>query len=147
MGAQNFVYPYLVGVSEASSPSSVRGKAQRAASDTAAAPAAAAASVAEHQRARRRRSAAPKDTDRGYRYEYLDTESETGASSNGNGQATSTMAYQGVGPLGFAGTAVKPEKQRVAGLTTLTGDGFGGGPSVPIRPSSWQVDPDEPGGP
>jgi PPE-repeat protein len=49
---------------------------------------------------------------------------------------------RGAGNLGFAGTARKETVAEVAGLTTLAGDEFGGGPSIPMVPRTWE--PDEP---
>jgi PPE-repeat protein len=146
VGAQGLVYPYLVGVSGARSESSgVRGKTQKPTPDAAGAPAAAAAPAVEQEQARRRRRAPRKHIDRGYRYEFLDLDSEmdseTGASPDGDVPPTSSVASnQGAGPLGFAGTATKPGGQRAAGLAALAGDGFAGGPTVPMVPGSWDSD-------
>jgi PPE-repeat protein len=41
--------------------------------------------------------------------------------------------------LGFAGTARK-DAAEAAGLATLAGDEFGGGPSVPMLPRTWEAD-------
>jgi len=51
---------------------------------------------------------------------------------------------QGAGPLGFAGTVHKAEIP-AAGLTTLAGDKFGNGPSLPMVPGSWKPDQREAG--
>jgi PPE-repeat protein len=40
--------------------------------------------------------------------------------------------------MGFAGTARGATAVEAAGLTTLAGDGFGGGPSVPLVPGTWE---------
>ena len=45
----------------------------------------------------------------------------------------------GAGPLGFAGTVRNEAVGRAAGLATLADDGFGGGPTVPMLPVSWDV--------
>jgi PPE-repeat protein len=61
---------------------------------------------------------------------------------------SATASDQGAGTLGFAGTVAKEPSTRAAGLTTLPGDSFGGGPTMPMLPDSWdQPDdrsPDEP---
>ena len=47
---------------------------------------------------------------------------------------------QGAGNLGFAGTAAKEAAVKAAGLTTLAGDEFGGGPRAPMLPGTWDPD-------
>jgi PPE-repeat protein len=50
----------------------------------------------------------------------------------------STLASdQGAGNLGFAGTVRKETVAEAAGLTTLAGDEFGGGPTMPMVPGTW----------
>lgn len=116
--------------------------AQRPAADAAGASAATAASAAQQQKARRRRGAARERIDRGYRYEFLDPDPESGLSPDGDGQAhTASTAGQEAGPSGFAGTATKAGMHDPAGLTSLAGDGFGGGPTVPMMPGGRQFDP------
>jgi len=51
----------------------------------------------------------------------------------------SASSDHGAGPLGFAGT-VRKEAVAAAGLTTLAGDEFGGGPTMPMMPGSWNSD-------
>lgn len=41
------------------------------------------------------------------------------------------------GDLGFAGTAHQDAVAEAAGLARLAGDGYGGGPRVPMMPGSW----------
>jgi PPE-repeat protein len=47
-----------------------------------------------------------------------------------------TASERHAGNLGFAGTA-RNETAAPAGLTTLAGDEFGGGPSMPMIPGTW----------
>ncbi|CKW48261.1 PPE family protein [Mycobacterium tuberculosis] len=55
------------------------------------------------------------------------------------GTSASVLASdRGAGVLGFAGTAGKESVGRPAGLTTLAGGEFGGSPSVPMVPASWE---------
>jgi PPE-repeat protein len=44
---------------------------------------------------------------------------------------------RGVGDLGFAGTAPR-RSIAAAGLATLAADEFGGGPSMPMLPRTWE---------
>jgi PPE-repeat protein len=56
------------------------------------------------------------------------------------GSPESASSGQGAGPLGFAGTIRKETVPAAAGLTTLAGDEFGGGPTMPMVPGSWNAD-------
>ncbi|KLO32913.1 PPE family protein [Mycobacterium haemophilum] len=47
---------------------------------------------------------------------------------------------RGAGALAFAGTGVKETVVQPAGLHTLSGDGFGAGPRVPMLPGTWEPD-------
>ena len=44
---------------------------------------------------------------------------------------------RGAGPLGFAGTVHKDTAAQAAGIGHLSGNGFGGGPSMPMVPGTW----------
>jgi PPE-repeat protein len=57
--------------------------------------------------------------------------------------ASTVASDQGAGNLGFAGTVSKGSAQ-AAGLATLSDDEFGGGPSMPMLPGTW--DPEAPQG-
>jgi PPE-repeat protein len=50
--------------------------------------------------------------------------------------ASTAPSDRDAGPLGFSGT-VSNGAERATGLATLTGDGFGGGPSMPMLPTTW----------
>jgi PPE-repeat protein len=111
--------------------------------DIAAVAAPAAASARDKDRARRRRRAAMNDGDvyRGERYEFLDLDSPGAAVSStpaASDRGVGTFGFAGTGPSGASGGAVA-----AAGLATLPGDGFGGGPSVPMMPGTWEPDPDD----
>jgi PPE-repeat protein len=93
------------------------------------APGAVAASSAT-ERARRRRRAAMHD----YGDEFVDMDSDIGVVPDYGPQASD----QGAGTLGFAGTAHKDSQVRAAGLTMLAGNGFGGGPAMPMVPGTWE---------
>ncbi|MGH3558626.1 MAG: PPE family protein [Mycobacterium sp.] len=150
-GVQGVVYPYVVGPPGIGFGSGMRTSASASAKKKAPQPdtAAAAASAAarEQARARRRRRAKL----RGYGDEFMDMNVEVdrdwGAPAGvgvppacGGEPAASTVASgQGGGPLGFAGT-VRKETAEAAGLTTLAGDEFGGGPAMPMMPGTWDSD-------
>jgi PPE-repeat protein len=44
------------------------------------------------------------------------------------------------GTLGFAGTVRREPVAAAAGLTTLAGDEFAGGPAMPMLPGTWNAD-------
>ncbi|MDT5346208.1 MAG: hypothetical protein QOE52_5392, partial [Mycobacterium sp.] len=50
--------------------------------------------------------------------------------------ASTAPSDRDAGPLGFSGTVSKGA-ERATGLATLAGDGFGGGPSMPMLPNTW----------
>jgi PPE-repeat protein len=61
--------------------------------------------------------------------------------------AAAVGSDRGAGPLGFAGTVDKDTIAEAAGLATLNGNGFGGGPTMPMVPGTWDPDlPEEEGG-
>ncbi|MEB4208374.1 PPE family protein [Mycobacterium sp. 94-17] len=131
-GAEGVTFPYLVGGPGIGTGSGMGSGAQRKAPepDAAATAAAAAASAATRRRARRRRRATMDDHYRGYEFMDLEPVPDPG----------STVASEhGAGPLGFAGVA-PARGAEAAGLTTLRGDEFGNGPSVPMLPGSWDSD-------
>ncbi|MGD1109914.1 MAG: PPE family protein [Mycobacterium sp.] len=142
-GVEGASYPYLAGGPRIGDSMGLSSGAQRKAPepDSAAAAAAAAASAREAQRARRRRRAAMNDQQRGYRHEFLDADPETGVNA-GQREAWADLAHpsgRGAGPLGFAGT-VQKDAAKAAGLATLAGDEFGGGPALPMLPCTWEPD-------
>jgi PPE-repeat protein len=142
-GGAGFVPPYAVpGIglgSRISTSASSSAKRKSPQPGTAAAPAAAAA-TREVARARRRRRA----RQRGYGDEFMDMNVEVdpdwGAPPGEEPVASTVASDQGAGKLGFAGTAGKEAVAEAAGLTTLAGDEFGGGPRIPMVPSSWDPD-------
>lgn len=141
MAAQNFVSPYLVGVLGAESGSQIAGRARKVtAADASAADSAQTATAQQRHSGRPRRPAADR-TDRGYRYEFLDLQPDFNASDDA--RATSaTLSDRGAGPLGSPAAYAADSATRVAGLTTVSDDKFGGGPISPMLPSGWLADQD-----
>ncbi len=139
-GVESAAFPYLVGGPRMGAGSGMPAGAQRKAPepDAAALAVAASAWAAQGQRERRRRRAASDDRYRGYRHEFLDADS--GARPDLAAEATSTASGQGAGPLGFAGTTrhLGYPAVEAAGLAALDGDEFGGGPSIPMVPRTWE---------
>jgi PPE-repeat protein len=127
-------YPYLVGGPTTGAgtgmPTGARRKAPEL--DIAAAAAAVGASAREKQRARRRMRTGM----RGFGDEFMDMNVEV-EPDWGEPTASTAASDRGAGNLGFAGTAPTDAEVQAAGLTTLAGHEFGGGPSVPMVPGTW----------
>ena len=118
---------------------SLRAKTQeptsRGASRAPAAAAAVAAAAQERTRTRRRRRAEMRD----HANEFADMNVEV----DPDWAASTAASDRGAGPLGFSGTLAK-SSEHAAGLATLSDDEFGGGPSMPMLPGTW--DPEAPQG-
>jgi PPE-repeat protein len=78
---------------------------------------------------------------RGYGDEFMDMNDEVepdwGDPSGEEPVASTATSDRGAGTQGFAGTVHK-DAAEAAGLATLAGDEFGGGPSVPMVPGTWK---------
>jgi PPE-repeat protein len=144
-GGPGFVPPYAVGPPGigVGSGMSASAKTQEPTSrGSAKAPelAAAAAGVAAPRKRRRRRRAGM----RGYGDEYMDMNidvpPEWGAPEMREAVGATAASDHGAGPLGFAGTVTKRTAAVAAGLTTLSADDFGGGPTMPMVPGTWNPD-------
>ena len=141
VGPGGFGFPYLVGPPVGlgwSMSTSAGSGAKKKAPEPDAAAASAAAAAGEQARARRRRRAKL----RGYGHEFMDmnveVEPDWGTPAGGESHGSTPASDQGAGPMGFAGTARGEAVVEAAGLATLAGDGFGGGPSVPMLPGTWE---------
>jgi PPE-repeat protein len=143
-GGPGFGYPYLVGPPGIGFGSGMRTSASDSAKKKVPEPdiaAAAAAAVSREQaRARRRRRA----TLRGYGDEFMDADidvdPEWDALPGAEPVASTVGSDQDAGPLGFAGTVRSGAVAAAAGLTMLPGGEFGGGPTVPLVPGTWDFD-------
>jgi len=146
-GGAGFVPPYAVGphgigfgwAPSAGISSSAKSKAPQAD----AAVAAAVATAREQARTRRRVRA----KQRGFSDEFMDMDVEVdpdwGAPPPEEAVASTLASDRGAATLGFAGTVSK-DSARAAGLTTLSGDEFDGGPRMPMLPKTWN--PETPDG-
>jgi PPE-repeat protein len=135
-GGTGFAPPYVLGPPGigARSGMSLGAKTQEPTSRGAAkAPeiAAAAAAASARTRQRRRRRA----TQRGHGDEFMDMNIDVDPDW-GSSAASTVASDQGGGNLGFAGTLSKSSTQ-AAGLATLSDDEFGGGPTMPMLPKTW----------
>jgi PPE-repeat protein len=144
-GGPGFFPPFVVGPPGvgARSGMSVGAKAQEPTSRGAAkAPEIAAAAAAASGRTRQRRR--QRQRQRGFGDEFMDMNVEVDpdwGAAPGEHVGSTVASDQGAGNLGFAGTVSKGSAQ-AAGLATLSDDEFGGGPSMPMLPGTW--DPEAP---
>lgn len=132
VGVHGFGFPYLIAIggdpsigfdSGASTRAGASAKLQAPAETGAVA--AAAAATRRRARGRRRQQVQQRE----YADAFMDLEVDP--------DRDAPMASdRGAGSLGFAGTVAKGSEQ-AAGLATLPGDDFGGGPSMPMLPHTW----------
>jgi PPE-repeat protein len=67
----------------------------------------------------------------------IEVDPEWGAPPDREPVAATATSDHGAGTLGFVGTVRKETVAEAAGLTRLAGDEFGGGPTMPMMPGSW----------
>jgi PPE-repeat protein len=72
--------------------------------------------------------------------EFMDMGSDPVTPPPDQQPASTAASDSGTGPLGFVGTVRKDTADEAAGLTTLAGDEFGGGPTAPMVPGTWGAD-------
>jgi PPE-repeat protein len=90
-------------------------------------------------RARRRRRAGMRD----YADEFADMNIDVDPDWGEPEKAQVLASDRGAGSLGFVGTVQKDTAAQAAGLAMLSGNGFGGGPSMPMVPGTWDSEPPE----
>ncbi len=143
-GGAGFGYPYLVGPPGIGFGSGMRTSASASAKTKAPEPDTAAAVAAavslERARARRRRRATLREYGDEFMDAHIDADPEWDAPPSAELVASTVGSDQGAGPLGFAGTVRSGAVAAAAGLTTLRGGEFGGGPTVPLVPGTWDFD-------
>jgi hypothetical protein len=126
-----FTPPYVVGGPTIGSWMSTQAQAReptsRGASKAPEAAAAAAAAAAKKPTRRRRRAT---------RTDHADEFADMNIGVDPNWTASTEASEHGAGPLGFSGTVSK-NGERATGLATLTDDGFGSGPTMPMLPGTW----------
>jgi hypothetical protein len=134
-GGAGFAPPYVVGGPTIGASMGLQAKTQEPTSRGASkAPVAAAAvaAAAGSARSRRRRRAKQRDHSDEFADMNIDVDPDWGAPST-------EASDQGAGNLGFAGTLSKGS-EKASGLATISGDEFGGGPSMPMLPGTWSPD-------
>jgi PPE-repeat protein len=102
-------------------------------------PAAAAVGVVGRDKARARRHRRGELRDHADEFADMNVEvdPEWGAQADREPVASTVASDRGAGALGFAGTVDKDAAAVAAGLATLSGNGFGDGPKMPMVPATW----------
>jgi PPE-repeat protein len=144
-GGAGFAPPYVVGPpgtglsSRLNTSASSSAKRKTPEADTAAA--ATGAAAGEQARARRRRRAAMREHGDEFADMNIDVDPDWGGPPTKEPAAAATASDTGAGTLGLAGTARKSAVAEAAGLTTLAGNEFGGNPTMPMMPGTWDPGP------
>jgi PPE-repeat protein len=133
-----FGFPYVVGPPGIGFDSGMRASASASAKRKAPEPDIAAATAAAAARAQRQARRRRRTILRDHGNEFADMNIEVDPDWGGPADDQPLASGNGAGPLGFAGTVRNEAVERAAGLTTLAGDEFGGGPTVPMMPGSWE---------
>jgi PPE-repeat protein len=94
-------------------------------------------------RSRRRRRGEMRDHADEFADMNVEVDPQWGAQADREPVASTVASDRGAGPLGFAGT-VSQGSEQATGLATLSGNGFGDGPKMPMVPGTW--DPVSPEG-
>jgi PPE-repeat protein len=127
-----FAPPYVVGGPTMEAGMSLQAKTHEPTSRGASkAPVAAAAAVAAAAQERTRKRRRQRAQQHGQADEFMDMNVDVDPD-----WGAPMASDRGAGPLGFSGTLTKSSEQ-AAGLATLSDDGFGGGPSMPMLPNTW----------
>ncbi|MGK2868207.1 MAG: PPE family protein [Mycobacterium sp.] len=100
---------------------------------------ASAAALSAAERRKRRRKKGGEIKDRAYADEYMDYDQDP----EPRPEPRISASERGAGPMGFTGAV--PGEDTATGMTELTGDSFGNGPTNPMLPGSWS--PEDPSGP
>lgn len=114
-----------------------RDETKAPAGSIAAAAAVAAASPAKSRRRRRRRAMQHDHYDE-FADMDVDVDPDWGAQDDRELVAAAVASGDGSGPLGFAGTVGKDGAVAASGLATLSPNGFGEGPRMPMVPGTWE---------
>jgi PPE-repeat protein len=94
-------------------------------------------------RARRRRRSELHDHADEFADMNVEVDPDWGTQADREPVASSLASDRGAGPLGFAGTVDKETVGAAAGLATLSSNGFGKGPTMPMVPGTWGPEPRE----
>jgi PPE-repeat protein len=106
-------------------------------------PAAAAVGAVSRDKARKRRRRRAELRDYGDEFADMNIDVDPDWGTPPQQDASAVASDRGAGPLGFAGTVGKDAVAQAAGLSTMAGDEFGGGPRMPMVPGTWDPEASE----
>lgn len=140
-GGTGFLPPYAVAPPGIGFGSGISARGSASATKTASEPdgLAAATAAAAREQARARRRAGLHRAGEGFMDMNVDVETGWDAPPIEEPAASMVASGRGAGHLGFAGAERKETVAGAAGLTTVAGDEFGGGPRMPMVPGTWDV--------
>lgn len=75
---------------------------------------------------------------RGYSHEFMEMNINVDPDWSGLHSGSTATSAHVAGPLGFTGT-VRKRALAATGLATLADDDFGGGPVLPMVPTTWNA--------
>jgi PPE-repeat protein len=127
-----FSPPYAVGGASLASALGAQATTREPTSRGASKAPAAAAAVAAGEKDRTRTKRRQRVRFRAHAHEYMDVNVDV----EPDWGVDAAVSDRGAGPLGFTGTVSNGSGQ-ASGLATLSEDGFGGGPSLPMLPNTW----------
>jgi PPE-repeat protein len=144
VGVHGFGFPYLIGMGGDPNIGFDSGASAKAGATTRLRAPAEAAAIAAAAAARRRTRTRRRQHARKYNYADafmdVDVDPDWDATPPDEPVALTAASDRGAGPLGFAGTVSK-SSEKATGLATLSDDGYGSGPSMPMLPGTWSPEP------
>ncbi len=133
-------FPYMVGgigPDGGPGPTLIDRDENKAPAGSIAAAAAVGAASPAKARTRRRRKSEMHDHADEFADMNVDVPPDWGSQSAREPVAATAASGNGAGALGFAGTVEKDSSAEASGLATLSSNGFGNGPRMPMLPGTW----------
>jgi PPE-repeat protein len=126
-----------IGPDDGPGPTLIDREGSKAPASSIAAAAAVSAVGRDKTRTRRRRRAEMHDHADEFADMNVEVNPDWSAQADRELVSATAASDRGTGTLGFAGTVGKDTIAEAAGLATLNGNGFGGGPTMPMVPGTW----------
>nr|WP_313824694.1 PPE family protein [Candidatus Mycobacterium wuenschmannii] len=139
-------FPYMVGGMDPDGdpgPTLIDRDENKAPAGSIAAAAAVGAASRAKARTRRRRKSEMHDHADEFADMNIDVDPDWGAQDDRELVAAAVASGNGSGSLGFAGTVGKDSSAEASGFATLSSNGFGEGPRIPMVPGTWEPESSE----